>query len=249
MRKISARPTIDLRPILLRITELSQRLSQVAEIQKNPTLKGQIGNLLTTLTQYTKELEPVVQKDDDGKVPVLFRKNLDYGERTACMKCAKIRGNEIRECPMGLSIPRACKMVGNAIHKMVSVENMPEEQQTKYASVNKVIFAHNKESKQCPYADKILDDKFGKVDCDFGDTGAGQHDPSINGSPLYPQTFSGVGLNGLYGYPLSWYGDNSASRNMFYGLFSFVGSKKGINLLKLGIDIGRLMKIFSSESK
>jgi hypothetical protein len=64
------------------------------------------------------------------------------------------------------------------------------------------------------------------VNCDFGDVGQGRHMPAIEGSPLYAQTFGGIGLDGLYAFPLGFYADNNESRNLFQGLFSLVGSSK-----------------------
>jgi hypothetical protein len=71
----------------------------------------------------------------------------------------------------------------------------------------------------------------GAVDCDFGDTGEGQTDPSIKGSPLYPQAF---GLNnGLYSLPLGYYKDDNM-RNIPFGLFSLIGKDDFYNdLIKL----------------
>jgi len=56
---------------------------------------------------------------------------------------------------------------------------------------------------------------------------------SFRGSPLYPQTFHGIGLDGLYGYPLGFYADNNESRNLFFGLFSMLGFNTVDELIKL----------------
>jgi len=143
-------------------------------------------------------------------------------------KCKKatIRGKNVRDCPFGLPIPEACGNAGDAIHRMAPAE----EDRVKRA--NRLVYAYHKGCKGCPYADKVLEEH-GKVDCDFGDTAAGKRTPALKGSPLYPKTFHGIGLDGLYGYPLGFYADNNESRNLFFGLFSLLGSTTVEELIKL----------------
>jgi len=148
-------------------------------------------------------------------------------------KLAIIRGNELRGCPFGLPIPQGCKHVGEAINRMAPLsagENDAQKEQI--AKANKLIYVYHKSDHECPYADKILENH-DKVDCDFGDTGQGQKSVNWQGSPLYPQTFAGIGLDGLYGYPLGFYADNNESRNLFFGLFSYLGSDQTKELIKL----------------
>jgi len=76
-------------------------------------------------------------------------------------------------------------------------------------------------------------DEFGKVDCNWGGVGMGMKSAPYAGSPLYVQTFSGVGADGLHGFPLGWLSDNAESRNMFFGLFSFLGEDSSKELIKL----------------
>ena len=149
------------------------------------------------------------------------------------VKLAVIRGEGVRNCPFGLPIIEACKNAGEAINRMapLSEKNAPEENE-KIANTNKIIYAYHKENKTCPYADKVLEQQ-DKVDCDFGDTGQGMHSANLRGSPLYPQTFHGIGLDGLYGYPLGFYADNNESRNLFYGLFSLLGYTSVESIIKL----------------
>ena len=71
------------------------------------------------------------------------------------------------------------------------------------------------------------------MDCDFGDTGQGQKSVQFRGSPLYTQTFSGIGLDGLYSYPLGFLSDNNESRNMPFGMFSLQGGACVDKLIKL----------------
>jgi len=148
-------------------------------------------------------------------------------------KLAVIRDNKLRNCPFGLPISEGCQNAGDSVYRMAPLDAVDgEEQKERLKKANSLVYVHHKNGKRCPFADKILE-KFKKVDCDFGDTGQGQRSVPYRGSPLYPQTFSGIGLDGLYGYPLGFYADNNESRNLFFGLFSFLGSEKPKELIKL----------------
>lgn len=142
-------------------------------------------------------------------------------------KEATIRGEGVRDCPFGLPVPDACNNVGDAINRMA-----PAEENDKIKKANRLVYAYHKACKNCPYADKILPD-YSKVDCSFGDTAAGKKSIPFTGSPLYPQTFHGIGLDGLYGFPLGFYADNNESRNLFFGLFSLLGHATTEELVKL----------------
>lgn len=144
---------------------------------------------------------------------------------------ATIRGKDVRMCPFGLPIPLACKNAGGSVDRMAPIEDQEEEEDI--IKANKIVYAYTKEHRRCKYADKILEE-YEKVDCDFGDTAAGKRSPAFKGSPLYPQTFHGIGLDGLYGYPLGFYADNNESRNLFFGLFSLLGFHTVEELIKLG---------------
>ena len=52
-------------------------------------------------------------------------------------------------------------------------------------------------------------------------------------APFYSQIFSGLGLNGLYSYPIGYYADYNISRNLFYGIFSLQGAERREALKKL----------------
>lgn len=147
------------------------------------------------------------------------------------VKESTIRGKNVRNCPFGLPIPEGCENAGNSIVRMAPVEDDSELDEV--AKANRLVYAYHKECRKCPYADKILDE-YGKVDCDFGDTAAGKRVPAFRGSPLFPQTFHGIGLDGLYGYPLGFYADNNESRNLFFGLFSLLGFNTIEKINKLG---------------
>lgn len=161
-------------------------------------------------------------------------------DKDIIVKEANIRGLNVRSCPFGLPIPEACNNAGDSVKRMapIDIDKDPEiekEEDRDLAKANRLVYAYHKECKKCPYADKILEEQK-KVDCDFGDTAEGFGSAPFIGSPLYPQTFSGIGLDGLYGYPLGFYADNNESRNLFFGLFSMLGFAKIEDLVKLGDD-------------
>lgn len=149
------------------------------------------------------------------------------------IKLAVIRDNKLRSCPFGLPIIEGCQCAGDSVHRMAPIGTVKgKEQLERIKKANSLVYIHYKTGKRCLYADKVLE-KFKKVDCDHGDTGQGQNSVPYRGSPLYPRTFSGIGLDGIYGYPLGMYSDNNESRNIFFGLFSFLGSEKPKELIKL----------------
>jgi len=128
------------------------------------------------------------------------------------------------KCPFGLPIIEACHHAGDSITHMCPLESISKDKRGAVEKANKRVYIYYKTDNRCLYASDIMDDQK-VVNCDFGDTGAGMKSPTFSGSPLYPQSFSGLGLSGLYAFPLGFYSDNDASRNLFLGLFSLVGYK------------------------
>lgn len=148
-------------------------------------------------------------------------------------KKATIRKNDSNKCPYGLSVPLACSCVGEAISRMTPLDAVEDEDKKEaLKKANGLVFLYHKDGAECPFADAILK-KFDAVDCDWGDTAAGQKSVPIAGSPLYVRTMGGVGADGLHSFPAGMYSDNYPARNMFYGLFSFLGSKKVNEIIKL----------------
>jgi len=195
--------------------------------QKNEIFKQDESYYKKIYTDRAAELQKVTTRDDGREMKIIQAENV--GNK----KLAIIRGDEIRGCPFGLPIVDACENAGKSVDRMAPLTNIEEEgQRDNVAKANRLVYAYHKDGKTCPYADKILK-SHNKVDCDFGDTGAGQHSTSFRGSPLYPQTFQGIGLDGLYGYPLGFYADNNESRNLFFGLFSLLGFSRPEELIKL----------------
>jgi len=159
-------------------------------------------------------------------------------------KLAVIRSNSDDTCPFGLSIPTGCKLAGGNIDRMFPLEKLgsqatPEEKQ-KIAAANTrlltmVVMGGGETPAECRYAANLFPEKEA-VDCDHGDTAAGESSKgSLLGSPFYSHVFSGVGLDGLYSYPLGFYADSNISRNLFYGIYSLQGGYSKEELVKLAI--------------
>ena len=139
-------------------------------------------------------------------------------------------------CPFGLPITEACSCAGSSVTHMCPLSFTDESKKENIKKANKRVYIYYKNGNRCLYAANIMKD-FNSVNCDFGDTAQGLHMSAINGSPLYAQTFSGIGLDGLYAFPLGFYADNNESRNLFQGLFSLVGNKS-IEIIKKAISEG-----------
>jgi hypothetical protein len=139
-------------------------------------------------------------------------------------RCAYIRTDKDGEkrCPFGLPITAACENAGESVTHMYPLSGVPEDRQEQVEKANKRVYIHGKSGERCEYAANIMKE-MGAVNCNFGDHAQGIKPAAIEGSPLYPQTFAGIGLDGLYAFPLGFYADNNESRNLFHGLFSLVG--------------------------
>lgn len=149
-------------------------------------------------------------------------------------KLAIIRSDEALSCPFGLGdIPTVCKHAGVSVKRMASVDDAEDGANTeRMKKANMLVYIYNKTGKQCIYADKMLPN-FDKVDCDYGDTGQGEHSAPLRGSPFYTQTFRSLHQDGIHGYPLGYMTDNQSSMRGFFGLFSYMGSTEITQLIKL----------------
>jgi hypothetical protein len=128
------------------------------------------------------------------------------------------------KCPFGLPITDACHHAGDSVSRMCPLEMLESEKVDLVKKTNSRVYIYYKNGQRCIYAKNIMEDH-DNVNCDFGDTAQGMNTPAISGSPIYAQTFAGVGLDGLYAFPLGFYADNNESRNLSQGLFSLVGGK------------------------
>ncbi len=146
------------------------------------------------------------------------------------VKLAVIRSNDNTSCPFGLSIPFACSTVGDLITRMAPMdvlEDMSEKEKALIVKANKHLLMWKNPEARCLYAGKLFKDR-GVVECNWlaGDAGTTQRGALV-GSPFYYKHYSGIGLDGLYSYPLGYYTDNSIDRGMYYGFYSIesTGSK------------------------
>lgn len=153
-------------------------------------------------------------------------------------KCAFVRSDKDgrKRCPFGLPITKACEHAGDSIRHMTPLEMVNgEEKQAQAIKANKRVYLYTRDDKRCSFAANIMED-YNSVNCNYGDNAEGVPLPqALEGSPLYAQTFSGIGLDGLYAFPLGFYADNNTSRNLFTGLFSLVGSVAPV-LIKNAIE-------------
>jgi len=159
-------------------------------------------------------------------------------------KCAFIRSDEKgdKRCPFGLPITEACEHAGDSVAHMCPMNMVTSDKQDKVKMANARVYIYYKTGDRCMYAANVIKEK-GVVNCDFGDTAAGMHGPAFVGSPLYAQTFSGIGLDGLYAFPLGFYADNNQSRNLFEGLFSLIGFQKPEIVKNAVLDNPEMKKI------
>lgn len=150
-------------------------------------------------------------------------------------KLAILRSDGTHACPFGLPIPLACNHVGQTIHNMTAIEDVPEEQRERIKKSNRRVYRHSAEGARCPFADKLLANRPFVV-CDYGDAGAGEHELAMRPSPYYPRVFGGLGGagSGLASIPLGRYDDNSPAGQTFYGIFSMFGAENKVLLTKEG---------------
>jgi hypothetical protein len=105
---------------------------------------------------------------------------------------------------------------------MCPLETVPQDAMERTQKANRRVYLYYRTNDRCLYAANVIK-QTEAVNCDFGDTGEGQGAPAFEGSPMYTQTFSGMGADGLHAFPLGMYSDNLPMRNIPYGLFSLVG--------------------------
>lgn len=151
------------------------------------------------------------------------------------VKLAMIRKDNEDACPFGLSIPFGCKSAGELVDKMAPItvmgEDSTEEEKQSIIAANNHLLKWKSPGTPCKYADKIIGSK-DAVECDWGTNTAGEAGgAALEGSPWYYKHFSGIGLDGLYSYPLGYFSDDSIDRGMYTGMFSIesVASKQEKN--------------------
>lgn len=164
-------------------------------------------------------------------------------------KTCWIRGaDKAKRCPFGLPITLACGNAGESVTHMCPLESLPEANRERVGLANRRVYIYHKSGQRCLYAVDIME-AARAVNCDFGDAAAGMGGQAFTGSPLYTQTFSGIGLDGLYAFPMGFYADNNESRNLFQGLFSLLGAAAPA-IVKMAIeesDAGLWAKLRNGE--
>lgn len=151
------------------------------------------------------------------------------------VRLAVIRTNDEDGCPYQLPVPVACKMAGDMVDRMASLDMLDHKPSKEEAQ--KIMLANMRlwtwtlmqsaeEPKPCKYANKLFEEKQA-VDCSYGDTAAGEvQSKALVGSPFYSQIFQGIGLEGLYSLPLEGLSDYGVARNAYYSLYSLQGSEE-----------------------
>lgn len=150
-------------------------------------------------------------------------------------KLAVIRDNEETPCPFGLSIASACHSVGNVIDKMKPInEDNDDVQNQAIIKRNLAIWKRSQEQEsKCKYAAHLFKKKPHYVDCNYGEATAGiSQEVSFSGSPYYSQIGEGVGIGGLYNYPVTNYTDGMEYRNLYYGLAGWASKREWRSLLR-----------------
>lgn len=103
-------------------------------------------------------------------------------------KLSVIRGKDVAKCPYGLPILEACESVGKSIFQMTVAELVENEYIDETLKNNKILYLTQKTKQQCPFANSIME-KYNKVDCSYGDAGAGEGSGYLPASPFAPSIF------------------------------------------------------------
>lgn len=149
----------------------------------------------------------------------------EYAKSVRCQKLpviqreAKIRANDLGGCPFGLPIPYACNNAGDTIDQLTPLHTVEPSERAKFAKFNKRVYVYNQTGERCRYADNLIENS-DRVNCDYGDTGAGERDFPQTPNPSYPRAFVGMGQYQLYAYPLNSYSDIGGAKDMFAGAYS-----------------------------
>lgn len=152
------------------------------------------------------------------------------------VKLAIIRTEDTCKCPFGLPIIEGCQQAGELITKMAPLsilgEDASEEEKEAVRMANQKLFMWQNPGKRCNYAGKLFKDKEA-VECNWGSNAPGIMPGEILGSPFYSKVYNNVALDGIFSYPLGFYGDLNISRNLYYGIYSLLGSETEENIKKL----------------
>jgi hypothetical protein len=162
----------------------------------------------------------------DPEILQQFSKIADVPQKH--IKLAIIRNTEDAPCPFGLKIPFACSNVGETISRMAPTnalgDDADDEERAEIAKANSTLMMMDATGERCPFAGKLFKDKKA-VECNFGSTAEGMNpDKGLWPSPFYSKVYDNVAYDGVFSYPLGWFGENNISRNTYYGIYSLQGS-------------------------
>jgi len=156
------------------------------------------------------------------------------------VKLAVIRSPGDTLCPFGLPIPYACKHAGKAVTRMAPIEVLGDEPSSnevkQLIKANKTVMTMEADGTRCPYAGKVFSEKKA-VECNFGSNAEGISEEGLTGSPFYSKVYDNIAYDGLYSYPMGWYGDSNISRNLYYGAYSLQGSDENRSMEKTSGDV------------
>jgi len=143
------------------------------------------------------------------------------------MKCKLAAILKDKECPFGLNIPTACKSCGDSVRRMAPIDilgdDAEKEEIVALINANRKLCILQSDGQICPFAGKIIEDKEA-VECNFDSDTPGEGSYNLEPSKYYTRVYDQTSYDGLYSYPMGWYGDNNISRNTYYGIYSLQGS-------------------------
>jgi hypothetical protein len=176
-------------------------------------------------------LEELAKDRDYGVRNSVINKLMVYRlKKTASLGrvLAVIRDTDATPCPFGLKIPFACRNVGDSIYRMAPTdalgEDADDEEKSEIAKANNTLMMMEAVGERCSFAGKVFKDKKA-VECNFGSTAQGVNpDRGLTPSPFYSKVYDNIAYDGVYSYPLGWFGENNISRNTYYGIYSLQGS-------------------------
>ena len=150
------------------------------------------------------------------------------------LKMAEIRRDSEDGCPFGLPIPFGCQYAGENVKSMSPIDVMgkdsSDDEKSAIGAANTKLLAWNllrssEKPCKCIYAGHLLE-KQGAVECNHDDSAPGQGSAqALQAAPFYSKMFNGI-INGLYSYPVGYFGDFNISRNMYYGTYSMQGADR-----------------------
>jgi len=154
------------------------------------------------------------------------------------VKLAVIRTNDGQRCPFGLKIPFACRNAGELVTRMAPLEILGEDadpsDKKALTRANRMLFMSESEGCRCVYAGKVFKEK-GAVECNQASNAPGiSPEQGMTPSPFYSKVYDNIAYDGLYSYPMGWYGDSNISRNLYYGVYSLQGSEDKKEMEKVG---------------